>query len=131
VLAGLPGAASAAAATCGTACAGACAPPLLGLLGISGSSAVLVAWMAPFRPLFIGISVAALGIAFFRAYRRPPAAPAPRFIESRKFVWLMAFVCAALFGLPIGKRPLASAARPPCNSQPCPLPNNASSPCPP
>jgi hypothetical protein len=135
VLAGLPGAASAAAATCGTACAGACAPSLLGLLGLSGSAA-LVSWTAWLRPIFLAIGAASLGLAFFRAYRRPPAPQGrQRFVESRAFVWVMAAVCLALVGLPYGTRAVAGSAASPCE-QPCPMKNPAGvatgqPPCPP
>jgi hypothetical protein len=130
VLAGLPSAASAATATCGTACAGACAPPVLGLLGVSGSSAVLVSWMAWLRPIFIVISLASLAVAFHRAYRHPPRNSA-RFVESRKFVWLMAIVSIGLLALPYS-RGSATATSAPC-AQPCPPRNSSAAapqPCP-
>src|SRR5688500_8281745 len=60
----LPGAAVAVAATCGTACAGACAPPVLGLLGLSGGSAALGSWSPWLRPMLFAVSLAALGLAF-------------------------------------------------------------------
>jgi hypothetical protein len=132
VLAAIPGAASAAAATCGTACAGACAPSVLGLLGLSGSAA-LGSWTAGLRPVFLAVAAASLGLAFFRAYRRPRAGQ--RFVESRTFVWVMAVVCLALVGLPHATRAAAGNAATPCE-QPCPVKNlpgatQAGPPCPP
>jgi len=115
LLAGVPAAAGATAAACGTACAGACAPGVLGLLGLSGSSAAL-SWVGWLRPVLLAVSVAALAVAFRRAYRRP-AGSRVTFLESRGFVWLMALVSLTLFGLPL--RSHLSGATP---GQPCDLP---------
>jgi hypothetical protein len=120
-LAVIPSAAGAAAATCGAACAGACTSPLLGLLGLSTSSAALTSWSAWLRPLFLVISVGALAVAFYRAYRRPRVpAGRPAFIESRRFVWLMALVCLAMFGLPLATQASGGNAASPC-ARPCPI----------
>jgi hypothetical protein len=124
-LAVIPGAAGAAAATCGAACAGACTSPLFGLLGVSTSSAALTSWSAWLRPLFLAISVGALALAFYRAYRRPrvPAGVPgrrPAFVESRRFVWLMAVVCLAMFGLPLATQASGGNASSPC-ARPCPI----------
>jgi hypothetical protein len=121
LIAGLPGVAGATAATCGAACAGACAPGLLGLLGVSSSSAAL-SWFVGLRPIFIAISLVALAIAFRRAYRRPPDS-GRSFLESRSFVWLMALVSLALFGLPLRSSGAGSQPSIPCDrpcDQPCP-----------
>jgi hypothetical protein len=129
-LAGLPGAASVAAVTCGTTCAGACAPSVLGLLGLSGSAA-LVSWTAWLRPIFLVVMVGSLTIAFFRAYRRPRTGQ--RFLESRTFVWVMAVVSLGLVALPYGTGAAAGGAAPPCD-RPCPASRGsaaAGSPCPP
>jgi hypothetical protein len=120
--------ASAAAATCGTACAGACAPSLLGLLGLSGSSALLVTWTERLRPLFLIVSLVALAVAFHRAYRRRPSGGPRRFADSPAFVWLMTAFCALAFAVPYAsaRRGDTAAAAAPC-AQPCP----PSPPCPP
>ena len=124
LVAGIPGAAGAVAATCGTACAGACAPPLLGLLGLSGSSAALGAVGGWLRPVLFAVSMVALGLAFRRAYRRAPSSTGAargsgRFRDSRGFVWLMALVCLALFGLPYLSQAAPTGDDPPCDV-PCP-----------
>jgi hypothetical protein len=119
ILAGVPGLAGAALATCGTACAGACAPPLLGLLGLSSSGAAVLSWAGWLRPGFLAVSAISLAIAFHRAYRRGRGATGPTsFIASRRFVWLMAAVTLALFALPYAARSAQQEAPSPC-ATPC------------
>jgi hypothetical protein len=131
LLSGVPGVAGAALATCGSACAGACAPSLLGVLGLSGSGAVL-SWVGWLRPVFILVSAVSLGLAFYRAYRRspPPSSGGPRrFVQSRRFVWMMTAVTLCLFALPYGVRILHAAPPPSPCAKPCPYPRTGASPC--
>jgi hypothetical protein len=131
ILAGVPGVAGAALVTCGTACAGACAPPILGLLGLSSSGAALLSWMGWLRPAFFAVSAISLGVAFHRAYRRSPGATrATPFVASRGFVWLMAAVTLALFALPYAAPAAQQETTPspcttPCSKTDCPLQTKA------
>jgi hypothetical protein len=120
LLAGVPGVAGATLATCGAACAGACASPFLGFIGLSSSGAAVLSWAGWLRPLFFLVSAVSVGIAFHRVYRRGPGHPgrSSRFIDSRGFVWLMAVVTLALFALPPGSALLQAAPHAPC-PRPC------------
>jgi len=91
-----------------------CIAPVLAILGGIGGVASAFTWLEPLRPYFIGLSVIALGAAFYQAYKPKkeiececePALSGdgkndkPRFINSKKFLWIILFVSVALYSFP-------------------------------
>ncbi len=91
-----------------------CIAPVLAILGGIGGVASAFTWLEPLRPYFIGLSVIALGTAFYQAYKPKkeidcdcePDGSAdgtkekPKFINSKKFLWIILFVSIALYSFP-------------------------------
>ncbi|HED08744.1 MAG TPA: mercuric transport protein MerTP [Ignavibacteria bacterium] len=91
-----------------------CIVPVLAILGGIGGVASTFSWFQPLRPYFMALSVIALGAAFNQAYKPKkeiececePARPGdgnnnkPRFINSKKFLWIILFVSVALYSFP-------------------------------
>lgn len=87
-----------------------CIGPLVLLaLGVGGAWASSMRVVEPYRPLFIVLTVGFLGIAFYRAYRRPAAAvcgadgacaapPSSRF--HRVALWVVTPIVLALLAFP-------------------------------
>jgi mercuric ion transport protein len=83
-------------------------PPLLVVLGVGGAWAASLRRLEPFRPAFIGVALALLALAFYRAYRKPVAScdaggsctvrGAPRF--GRAILWMVTPLALAVLGLP-------------------------------
>mgnify|MGYP001322339754 CR=1 FL=1 len=73
-----------------------CIAPLLALLGGVAGTASTFSWIEPARPFLIGISVIALGLAFYQAYKPKPVdncnceVPEKKsFLKLREALWLM------------------------------------------
>ncbi|MDH6153673.1 MULTISPECIES: mercuric transporter MerT family protein [Paraburkholderia] len=97
--------ASALAAVGASAC---CVVPLILIaLGIGGSWVADLTAMAPYRPIFVGLTVVFLGLAFRRLYRMPQACEPgtvcanPRTIRrQRPTFWLVAIPLLGLLAVP-------------------------------
>jgi mercuric ion transport protein len=79
-------------------------PLVMGFLG--AGSVALAAKLEPYRPLFIGLTVAFLGLGFYQAYRKPKctpgeacAVPANR-RRQRIILWVVAVLSALALGFP-------------------------------
>ena len=91
-----------------------CIAPVLAILGGIGGIASTFSWLEPLRPYLIGLSVIALGAAFYQAYKpkneiecdcetddlSADKAGKPKFINSKKFLWIILIVSVALFSFP-------------------------------
>lgn len=84
-----------------------CITPVLAILGGLGGIASAFTWLEPFRPYLIGLSVIALGAAFYQAYKPKPAIECEcekdektKFINSKGFLWTILFVSVALYTFP-------------------------------
>jgi mercuric ion transport protein len=91
-----------------------CIVPVLAILGGIGGVASTFTWLEPLRPYFIGLSVIALGTAFYQAYKPKneiecdcePAGSSggtdekPKFINSKKFLWIILFLSIVLYSFP-------------------------------
>ena len=86
-----------------------CVGPLVLLsLGIGGTWVASLTAMAPYRPVFIGLTLLFLGLSFRRLYRVPPTcAPGtpcadPRAIKrQRRTFWIVAVLLLALLAVPL------------------------------
>lgn len=97
-----------------------CIAPVLAILGGIGGIASTFSWLEPLRPYLIGLSVIALGAAFYQVYKpkkeiecdceqddlSADKAGKPKFIHrilrinSKKFLWIILIVSVALFSFP-------------------------------
>jgi len=84
-----------------------CIAPVLAILGGIGGVASTFSWFEPLRPYFMGLSVIALGLAFYQAYKPKKEIECdcesdekPKFINSKKFLWIILFVSVALYSFP-------------------------------
>ncbi len=85
-----------------------CLGPLLLLtLGISGSWISTLTALAPYRPLFIALTLLFLGLAFRKLYLVPqrcavdtPCAPPARQRQQRLLFWLVAVIVLAMIAFP-------------------------------
>lgn len=84
-----------------------CIAPLLAIIGGVSGGVSAFGWVEPFRPYLIGLSVVALGFAFYQAYR--PAKindcgcevkEKRSFLNSKGFLWGVALLSALLFTFP-------------------------------
>ncbi len=82
-------------------------PLVLVMLGVGGSWMSSLTAMAPYRPLFIGLSGLFLGLAFYRLYLKPKAcAPGepcadPRVRRRQRLVfWIVAGLALGLLAVP-------------------------------
>ena len=79
-------------------------PVAVALLGVG--SAAFGAWLQPWRPLFLGITVVFLGIAFYQVYRPVECAPDEACAVStsrrwqRIFLWIVAGISMLLMAFP-------------------------------
>jgi len=81
-------------------------PVVLSLLGAGALGASAVAF-EPYRPWFIGVTIALLGAAFYSAYRRVPAevcadgtCPPESRRTARRLVWIAATIAVVLIAFP-------------------------------
>jgi copper chaperone CopZ len=84
-----------------------CIAPLLAILGGIGGVASTFSWLETLRPYLIGLSVIALGTAFYQAYKPKKEIECsceqeekPKFINSKKFLWIILAVSVLLFSFP-------------------------------
>lgn len=91
-----------------------CIAPVLAILGGIGGIASTFSWLEPLRPYLIGLSIIALGLAFYQAYKpkkeiecdcesddlSADKAGKPKFINSKKFLWIILVVSISLFSFP-------------------------------
>lgn len=83
-----------------------CIAPVLAILGGIGGIASTFSWLEPLRPYLIGLSVIALGAAFYQAYKPKKKVECnceeekPKFINSKKFLWIILVVSGVLFSFP-------------------------------
>ena len=84
-----------------------CIAPLLAIVGGVSGGASVFGWVEPYRFYLLGISVVALGFAFYQAYR--PARvddcgceepKKPSFLNSKGFLWGITLLSALLFSFP-------------------------------
>jgi copper chaperone CopZ len=84
-----------------------CIAPLLAIVGGVSGGVSAFGWVEPFRPYLIGLSVVALGFAFYQAYR--PAnvddcgcevKDRHSLFNSKGFLWGVALLSALLFTFP-------------------------------
>lgn len=84
-----------------------CIAPLLAIIGGVSVGASMFSWVEPFRPYLIGVSILALGYAFYQAYK-PKAAddcgcdvPVKKSIlNSKGFLWTVTLLSLLLFTFP-------------------------------
>lgn len=86
-----------------------CITPLLAVLGGLSSIASMFSFLEPFRPYFIAITILILGYAFYNAYKPKnkneidcacETDEKPKFINSKKFLWIITVVSAMLITFP-------------------------------
>lgn len=82
-------------------------PLVLVMLGIGGSWVSTLTAMAPYRPIFIGLTLLFLGLAFYQLYRKPIAcAPGelcadPRLLRRQRLIfWIVAGSVLGLLAAP-------------------------------
>lgn len=84
-----------------------CITPLIALLGGVAGTASTFSWIEPARPFLIGISVIALGLAFYQAYKPKPVdncnceVPEKKsFLNSKSFLWSITILSILMFSFP-------------------------------
>lgn len=85
-----------------------CVGPLVLLaLGIGGAWVANLTALEPFRPIFIGLTLLFLGLAFYTLYRVPQACPSGSpcavsrpFKRQRLVFWLVAVLLLGLLAVP-------------------------------
>ncbi len=84
-----------------------CIAPLLALTGGLSGGVSAFAWVEPLRPYLIGLSVLALGIAFYLAYRPSKTDECDcelkdkrSFLNSKGFLWAVTVISVLLFSFP-------------------------------
>ena len=95
-----------------------CITPLLAVVGGLGGGASAFAWLAPYRPYLVALTVAVLGFAWYRQLRPAPAAdccavPDQRsFVQSTGFLASVTVLAALLLALPYYGAKLYPTAKP-------------------
>ncbi|WP_337865545.1 mercuric transport protein MerTP [Ignavibacterium sp.] len=86
-----------------------CITPVLAVLGGLGGIATTFSFLEPLRPYLIGLTVIVLGYAFYKAYKPKKnnnidctceTDEKPKFINSKKFLWIITVVSALLITFP-------------------------------
>lgn len=86
-----------------------CITPVLAVLGGLGGIATTFSFLEPLRPYLIGLTVIVLGFAFYKAYKPKKendidcaceTDEKPKFINSKKFLWIITAVSALLITFP-------------------------------
>ncbi len=84
-----------------------CIAPLIAIFGGVSGAASTFSWIEPARPYLIGVSVLALGLAFYQAYKPKPAddcgCEIPKkksFLSSKTFLWSITIFSILMFSFP-------------------------------
>lgn len=86
-----------------------CITPVLAVLGGLGGIATTFSFLEPLRPYLIGLTIIALGYAFYKVYKPKKnndvdcaceTDEKPKFINSKKFLWMITVVSALLITFP-------------------------------
>ena len=84
-----------------------CIAPLIAIFGGVSGAASTFSWIEPARPYLIGVSVLALGLAFYQAYKPKPAddcgceIPEKKsFLSSKTFLWSITIFSILMFSFP-------------------------------
>lgn len=85
-----------------------CITPLLALLGSLGGVASAFAWLEPFRPYSVALTVGTLGFAWYQQLKPAPAADAcgctvdakPSLMQSKGFLSVVTFLASLLLAFP-------------------------------
>lgn len=104
-----------------------CITPVLAVLGGLGGIATTFSFLEPLRPYLIGLTVIVLGYAFYKAYKPKKEtdidcacetddlsagkAGNPKFINSKKFLWIITAVSALLITFPYYSKALFPSAK--------------------
>ena len=84
-----------------------CIAPLIAIVGGIAGTASAFSWIEPARPFLIGLSIIALGFAFYQAYK-PVAVddcncevPEKKsFLKSKSFLWVVTVLSILIFSFP-------------------------------
>jgi len=84
-----------------------CIAPLIAIVGGIAGTASAFSWIEPARPFLIGLSIIALGFAFYQAYK-PVAVddcncevPEKKsFLKSKSFLWVVTVLSILMFSFP-------------------------------
>jgi len=97
-----------------------CITPVLAVLGGLGGIATTFTFLEPLRPYLIGLTVIVLGYAFYKAYWPKKETniecacdtdEKPKFINSKKFLWIITGVSALLITFPYYSKALFPAGK--------------------
>ncbi len=86
-----------------------CITPVLAILGGLGGIATTFSFLEPLRPYLIGLTAIVLGYAFYNAYKPKKNSAIdcacetnekPKFINSKRFLWIITAVSALLITFP-------------------------------
>ncbi|MGB0391757.1 MAG: mercuric transport protein MerTP [Salibacteraceae bacterium] len=84
-----------------------CIAPLIAIFGGISGAASTFAWIEPARPYLIVISVLALGLAFYQAYKPKPVDDCgcqveekKSFLNSKSFLWTVTSLSILMFSFP-------------------------------
>ncbi|MBL4709178.1 MAG: mercuric transport protein MerTP [Flavobacteriales bacterium] len=84
-----------------------CIAPLIAIVGGVAGAASVFSWIEPARPFLIGISIIALGLAFYQAYKTKPVddcnceVPEKKnVLNSKGFLWSITMLSILMFSFP-------------------------------
>ena len=84
-----------------------CIAPLIAIIGGVAGTASTFSWIEPARPYLIGVSIIALGIAFYQAYRpfkvddcNCEVPEKKNFLNSKGFLWMVTILSILMFSFP-------------------------------
>lgn len=82
-----------------------CIVPAISFLGGSGSLMSSVAWLEPYRPLFIGGTFVLLGVAWYNTFRRSKVDACgceekPSFLQTKKFLSIVTVISLVFISFP-------------------------------
>ena len=84
-----------------------CIAPLIAIIGGVAGTASAFSWIEPARPYLIGISILALGLAFYQAYKPNDTDDCncdvhekKSFLNSKGFLWTITIISILMFSFP-------------------------------
>ena len=84
-----------------------CIAPLIAIVGGIAGTASAFSWIEPARPFLIGVSIVALGLAFYQAYKpvvvndcNCEVTEKKNFINSKGFLWIITVLSILMFSFP-------------------------------